>query len=58
MGAFYLRGIIHSKLLESEVCEQAARSNAMENATDNANELLNDLKTSKENDRNRHEFYT
>jgi len=41
---FYLKGIVHSKLLESEVCEQAARSNAMENATDNASELLNELK--------------
>ena len=40
---FYLTGIINSKLLESEVCEQAARSNAMENATDNAKEILDDL---------------
>lgn len=39
----YLKNIIYSKLLESEVSEQAARCNAMENATDNANELLNDL---------------
>ena len=39
----YLKTMLHSKLLESEVCEQAARSNAMENATDNANELLNGL---------------
>lgn len=40
----YLKSIIHSKLLESEVCEQAARSNAMENATKNAEELLGTLK--------------
>ncbi|MCF0107628.1 MAG: ATP synthase F1 subunit gamma [Bacilli bacterium] len=39
----YLKTTINSKLLESEVCEQAARCNAMENATDNANELLNNL---------------
>lgn len=39
----YLKTSIYSKLLESEVCEQAARCNAMENATDNANELLNNL---------------
>jgi len=40
----YLKSIIHSKLLESEVCEQGARSNAMENATKNAEELLGTLK--------------
>lgn len=40
----YLKSIIHSKLLEAEVCEQAARSNAMENATKNAEELLGTLK--------------
>ena len=40
---FYLKGVINSKLLESEVCEQAARSNAMENATDNAKDILDDL---------------
>lgn len=40
----YLRGSIYSKLLESEVCEQASRSNAMENATDNAKEILDNLK--------------
>lgn len=39
----YLKTNLQSKLLESEVCEQAARSNAMENATDNANEILDDL---------------
>lgn len=39
----YLKTTINSKLLESEVCEQAARCNAMENATDNANELLTNL---------------
>ena len=40
---FYLRTSLYSKLLESEVCEQAARSNAMENATNNAKDLLDDL---------------
>ena len=41
---FYLKSEIYSKLFESAVCEQAARSNAMENATNNAKDLLNDLK--------------
>ena len=40
---FYLRTVIYSKLLESEVCEQGARSNAMENATNNAKDLLDEL---------------
>lgn len=40
---FYLRSVIYSKLLESEVCEQGARSNAMENATNNAKDLLDEL---------------
>lgn len=40
----YLKTILYSKLLESEVCEQASRSNAMENATNNANEILDNLK--------------
>jgi F-type H+-transporting ATPase subunit gamma len=40
----YLQSSIYSKLLESEVCEQAARSNAMTNASDNANEILDNLK--------------
>lgn len=39
----YLKTVIYSKLLESEVCEQGARRNAMENATDNANDLLDNL---------------
>ncbi|HOZ02263.1 MAG TPA: ATP synthase F1 subunit gamma [Bacilli bacterium] len=39
----YLKSIIYSKLLESEVCEHAARRNAMENATENAEELLDNL---------------
>ena len=39
----YLETSLHSKLLESEVCEQAARCNAMESATDNANEILEAL---------------
>lgn len=41
---FYLRSEIYAKLFESAVCEQAARSNAMENATNNAKDLLDDLK--------------
>ena len=40
---FYVKTLIYSKLLESEVCEHAARSNAMENATNNAKELLDNL---------------
>ena len=40
---FYLKSVIYSKLLESMVCEQGARSNAMENATNNAKELLDEL---------------
>lgn len=40
---FYLESIIYSKLLESEVCEQGARSNAMENATKNAEDILQEL---------------
>ena len=41
---FYIKTALHSKLLESEVCEQGARSNAMENATNNAKDLLEELK--------------
>jgi len=40
---FYLSSLIFSKMLESAVCEQGARSNAMENATNNAKEILDDL---------------
>lgn len=40
----YLKTLLYAKLLESEVCEQASRSNAMENATNNAIELLDNLK--------------
>ncbi len=40
----YLNTVVYSKLLESEVCEQAARCNAMDNATNNAEELLDALK--------------
>ena len=39
-----LKTTVYSKLLESEVCEQAARCNAMESATDNANEILDALR--------------
>lgn len=41
---FYIQTNIYSKFLESAVCEQGARSNAMENATNNAKDLLADLK--------------
>ena len=41
---FYIKSELYSKLLESEVCEQGARSNAMENATNNAKEILDELK--------------
>ena len=40
---YYLETCLYSKLLESAVCEQAARSNAMENATNNAKDLLEEL---------------
>ena len=40
---FYLETCLYSKLLESAVCEQAARSNEMENATNNAKDLLDEL---------------
>ncbi len=39
----YIKTILNSKILESEVCEQAARSNAMESATDNAQDILDEL---------------
>ena len=39
----YIKSIVFSKLLESEVCEQAARCNAMDNATNNAKDLLEQL---------------
>lgn len=39
----YVRSYVYSKLLESEVCEHASRSNAMSAASDNANEILNKL---------------
>lgn len=41
---FYIQTNLYSKFLESAVCEQGARSNAMENATNNAKDLLADLK--------------
>ncbi len=43
---YLLQDQIYGKLLESEVCEQAARSNAMESATDNAQEILDELNIS------------
>ena len=43
LAPFYLENKLYSYILESEVCEQASRSNAMENATKNAEELLDQL---------------
>ena len=40
----YISTVVYSKLLESEVCEQAARCNAMDNATNNAKDLLDALR--------------
>lgn len=40
---FYIETLVFSRLLESEVCEHASRSNAMGHAKDNAEELLEDL---------------
>ena len=39
----FINGEIYSKLLESEVSEQASRCNAMDNATENAKEILDSL---------------
>lgn len=50
---FYAKTFIYSKLLESEVCEHAARSNAMENATNNAKELLDSLEIELNKERQR-----
>lgn len=39
----FIAGELYSKLIESQLCEQGSRRNAMENANDNAEELLNQL---------------
>lgn len=39
----YLNTLLYAKLVESIVCEQACRRNAMDNANDNAEELLGKL---------------
>ena len=39
----YVNINLYQKIVESQVCEQASRSNAMENATDNADELISTL---------------
>lgn len=44
IAPFYIKSKVFSHLLESEVSEQASRSNAMDNATKNAEELLDNLK--------------
>lgn len=43
LAPMYISTSVYVRLLESEVCEHASRSNAMENATDNAEELLDKL---------------
>lgn len=40
---YYLGGILYSRIVESQLCEQASRRNAMDNANDNADELLRKL---------------
>ena len=40
---YYLGAILHQRILESLLCEQASRRNAMDNANDNADELLRKL---------------
>ena len=40
---YYLGAVLHHRLAESQLCEQASRRNAMDNANDNADELLNKL---------------
>ncbi len=39
----YINAVIYSKIVESTVCEQASRRNAMDNANENADELINKL---------------
>ena len=39
----YVNLSLYQKIVESQVCEQASRRNAMENATDNADELISNL---------------
>ena len=39
----YIASELYSKLIESQLCEQGSRRNAMENANDNAEDLLNQL---------------
>lgn len=39
----YVRSVLHGKLLEALVSEQASRRTAMENATDNADEIYQKL---------------
>ena len=39
----YVNINLYQKIVESQVCEQASRRNAMENATDNADELISTL---------------
>lgn len=40
----YIDSYLYNKIIESVVCESAARRNAMENATKNAEEIIDDLK--------------
>ena len=43
MLPIYLTAYVHAILLESSVCDEAARLMAMDNATHNADEMLSDL---------------
>lgn len=40
----YLSSVIYASLLESSICENASRRNAMDNATDNAKDLISNCK--------------
>jgi F-type H+-transporting ATPase subunit gamma len=40
---FYLKNTLYSTMIESQVCEQSSRRNAMEKASDNADELIEQL---------------
>ncbi len=39
----YLESLVNSRIIESNVSEQASRSNSMDSATDNAGEIINKL---------------
>ncbi len=39
----YLKSVVYGRMIESVVCEQASRRNAMDSATDNAQEIVDKL---------------